>query len=151
MKLHWAIYVIIGIIAGIYLSGTDDRDIEPVKPADTPAVVQPRRRNVVVMNQPTRHVGEYDRIGHLHSTERQLLPLYGRQLYRGSSVWQYYTMSDGNIPIRLTFQNDGRNCGSEYGCRELNDGGTVYIEEYGVTFTASIERPYMRYNHNTFM
>lgn len=99
---------------------------------------------MVVMNVPTQKIDDYKNIGHINSGNT-LLPLYGRQLHRGSQLWQYYTISDGNIPIHLSFEHQGRDCGSEYGCKELYDGDSVIVDEYGKTFDVNINKEYMRY------
>lgn len=99
---------------------------------------------MVMMNVPTQKIDDYKNIGHINSGNT-LLPLYGRQLHRGSQLWQYYTISDGNIPIHLSFEHQGRDCGSEYGCKELYDGDSVVVDEYGKTFDVNINKEYMRY------
>lgn len=137
-------YILFGLIIGLMISK------RATKVPESPTVqktVNVQRR--VVLNAPTQHIDGYERIGHLHSGNR-ILPLYGRQTHRGSSLWQYYTMSDGNIPVRLHFSKDGRDCGSEYGCKEIYDDDTLLIQEYGDTFRASIRTPYLRYTDNIF-
>ena len=135
------IYILFGVLVGVWLS----KEPEETKPVIKP-VIKPvkHRARVVVLNQNTQSVDDYRRVGHLHSSNR-ILPLYGRQTYRGSSLWQYYTMSDGNIPVRLSFTKDGRECNSEYGCKEIYDDDTIMIEEYGNTFSVNVDKPHMRY------
>jgi hypothetical protein len=99
---------------------------------------------MVMMNVPTQRIDDYKNIGHLNAGNT-LLPLYGRQIHSGSQLWQYYTISDGNIPIHLSFEHQGRDCGSEYGCKELYDGDSVVVDEYGKTFNVNINKEYMRY------
>lgn len=137
--IEMVVYILLGILVGVWVS----RDpVEPPPPVKAP--VTQHRARVVVLNQNTQRVDEYRRVGHLHSANR-ILPLYGRQTYRGSSLWQYYTMSDGNIPVRLSFTKDGRECDSEYGCKEIYDDDTIMIQEYGNTFRVNIDKPHMRY------
>lgn len=132
------IYIFFGILVGVWIC----------KPPETDPVTEPKpvthRARVVVLNQNTQRVDDYRRVGHLHSSSR-ILPLYGRQTHRGSHLWQYYTMSDGNIPVRLSFAKDGRECDSEYGCKEIYDDETIMIEEYADTFRVNIDKPHMRY------
>ena len=135
-------YIIFGVFIGIWLSQSDIPSESQLQPATTQQVI--RQPRVVVLNAPTRKIGEFTRVGHLHSPNR-ILPLYGRQTYRGSSLWQYYTMSDGNIPVRLHFSKEGRDCGSEYGCKEIYDDDTIFIEEYGGSFRVNVDKPYLRY------
>lgn len=139
MKIRFdtLVYILFGILLGVWLSKPEPEP-EPEKEPVT------HRARVVVLNQNTQRVDEYRRVGHLHSSKR-ILPLYGRQTHRGSSLWQYYTMSDGNIPVRLSFTKDGRECDSEYGCKEIFDDETIMIEEYADTFRVNIDKPYMRY------
>lgn len=134
------IYIIFGILFGVWLSREPEREPEP-EPKREPVT---HRARVIVLNQNTQRVDDYRRVGHLHSSNR-ILPLYGRQTHRGSSLWQYYTTSDGNIPVRLSFTKDGRECDSEYGCKEIYDDETIMIEEYADTFRVNIDKAYMRY------
>lgn len=139
-RFDMLIYILFGILVGVWLSKEQDVKAAPVKPIQNQVK---RTARVIALN--TQRVDDYRRVGHLHSSNR-ILPLYGRQTYRGSSLWQYYTMSDGNIPVRLSFTKDGRECDSEYGCKEIYDDDTIMIEEYGNTFRVSVDKPYMRYN-----
>ena len=135
-RFYSLIYILFGILVGVWLSDGPASSPEPR--------IKEHRARVVVLNQNTQRVDDYRRVGHLHSSNR-ILPLYGRQTYRGSSLWQYYTMSDGNIPVRLSFTKDGRECDSEYGCKEIYDDDTIMIQEYGNTFRVNIDKPHMRY------
>lgn len=134
------IYIFFGILVGVWLSKEQVTEPEP-EPKKEPVT---HRARVVVLNQNTQRVDEYRRVGHLHSSKR-ILPLYGRQTHGGSHLWQYYTMSDGNIPVRLSFTKDGRECDSEYGCKEIYEDETIMIDEYADTFRVNIDKPYMRY------
>lgn len=139
------VYILFGILVGVWLS--DDPSAETkTENSPKPILKEPvqHRARVVVLNQNTQRVDDYRRVGHLHSSSR-ILPLYGRQTHRGSHLWQYYTMSDGNIPVRLSFAKDGRECDSEYGCKEIYDDETIMIEEYADTFRVNIDKPHMRY------
>lgn len=135
--------VLLGIVFGFMLCKRFHASTPTVPPKSSPK----RERVVhkmVMMNVPTQRIDEYKNIGHLNAGNT-LLPLYGRQIHRGSQLWQYYTISDGNIPIHLSFEHQGRDCGSEYGCKELYDGDSVVLDEYGKTFNVNINKEYMRY------
>jgi hypothetical protein len=134
-------YIIIGILIGIYsCRNTQHKQSYPVKHEIIKQVV------VMNTNVPSRQTNEFIRLGHLYAGSR-ILPLFGRQVHVGSHMWHYYTMSDGPIPVRLSFQNGGRACDTEYGCGEIYDGDSIFIAEYNTVFTASIvKNNYLRYN-----
>ncbi len=80
----------------------------------------------------------FSQIGILTKSEENLiLPLMGRRLMRDK--YQYYTFSNtGNINTKLPVSKNGKSCTGEYGCDELYDGDTVYVEGYRDTFRATI-------------
>jgi hypothetical protein len=66
-----------------------------------------------------------------------ILPLMGRKLTRDKM--QYYTISNtGNMNTKLPISKNGKSCTGEYGCDEVYDGDTVYVEGYADTFKATI-------------
>ncbi len=66
-----------------------------------------------------------------------ILPLMGRKLHRDKM--QYYTISNtGNMNTKLPISKNGKSCTGEYGCDEVYDGDTVYVEGYADTFKATI-------------
>ena len=67
-----------------------------------------------------------------------ILPLMGRPLYVGRDKWQYYTMSDSNNSIKLPVSFKSKSCTSEYGCDEVSNGETVYVDGIDATFQATI-------------
>ena len=74
-----------------------------------------------------------------------ILPLFGRRVLNGRDKYQYYTMSNtGAVNTKLPVKVRGRNCVNEYGCDELMDRDTVYVEGYNDVFRASI------YENGTF-
>jgi hypothetical protein len=75
-----------------------------------------------------------------------ILPLMGRKWMNGRDKWQYYTMANGmsNISSKLPVSVAGKSCTSEYGCNEIQNGDTVYVEGYKTTFSATI------YENGTF-
>ena len=95
----------------------------------------------VPINIPTSTVdANYSCIGILTrmSGKEQILPLFGRPLHFGRNQWQYYAMSDKNNNIKLPISNAGKSCTSEYGCDNLSNGDTVYVEGFNDTFKATI-------------
>ena len=74
-----------------------------------------------------------------------ILPLMGRRLMNGRDKWQYYTISNtGNMNTKLPVSLKGKSCTGEYGCDEINNNDTVYVEGYNDTFVATI------YENSTF-
>ena len=82
----------------------------------------------------------YNQVGILTrlSGDETILPVMGRPLYSNRSKWQYYTMSDKSNAIKLPMSKNGRSCTSEYGCDELMNGDTVYVEGYKDAFKVTI-------------
>ena len=75
-----------------------------------------------------------------------ILPLMGRPLYVGRDKWQYYTMSDSNNQIKLPVSFKSRSCTNEYGCDEISNGDTVYVDGIDATFQTTIyDNATMRY------
>lgn len=66
-----------------------------------------------------------------------ILPLMGRRLIKDKM--QYYTISNtGNMNTKLPISKNGKSCTGEYGCDEVYDGDTVFVEGYSDTFRATI-------------
>lgn len=100
----------------------------------SPEFIPPKRR----INVATRgEAPPYSQVGAIHKNET-ILPLYGKQTYRGSNKWLYYTASDqyNSVKVPVTFNN--KNCQDEHGCEEIMDNDTLSVTGYNDTFTASI-------------
>lgn len=121
------ILLIIGLLLGMLIC----KKPETIKPPEEPKV------KVVRFNIPTQPIGQYLQIGNLYSNGR-VLPLYGRRAYNGSQLWNYYTLSDGNHPVRMSFFNEKRDCSSEYGCKELYNNDKVFLVQYDTEFTIEL-------------
>ena len=68
-----------------------------------------------------------------------ILPLMCRRLLSGRDKMQYYTISNtGNMNTKLPISKNGKSCTGEYGCDEVFNGDTVYVEGYSDTFRATI-------------
>lgn len=91
---------------------------------------------------PTRgYPSSYQQVGILTSDTRKdmILPLMGRQTTTGRDKWQYYTVSNsGAIQTKLPVSCAGKSCTSEYGCNELFNGDTIFVEGYKEVFRATI-------------
>jgi hypothetical protein len=81
-----------------------------------------------------RQVGILTRI----NGKETILPLMGRPLFANRNKWQYYTMSDKNNSVKLPVSNKGRSCTNEYGCDNLYNGDTIYVEGYNDAFKVTV-------------
>ena len=106
-------------------------------------------RGGVPINIPTQSVDTtYRQVGlltRLNGSET-ILPLMGRPLFTNRDKWNFYTMSDKNNMIKLPISNKGRSCTNEYGCDNLYNGDTVYVEGYNDAFkVTTYDNNVMRY------
>ncbi len=98
----------------------------------------------IPVNIKTRATGhDYQQTGILTkqggNNENLILPLMGRRTMTGRDKWQYYTMSNtGFVNTKLPISVNGKSCSGEYGCDNLNNGDTVFVEGYNDTFVATI-------------
>jgi len=67
-----------------------------------------------------------------------MLPLMGRPLYTNRDKWQFYTMSDTNNNLKLPVSNRGKSCTGEYGCDNVSNSDTVYVEGYNDAFKVTL-------------
>ena len=141
-------YFITGIVVGIFIFYLYLARFQ--KPKEK----EPETNNLVITNVKKEPIYIYNafpkeesfhNVGHLHNSSR-ILPLYGRPIHRGSNRYNYYTLSDGSIPIKLSFSHEQRMCDDEYGCNELYDNDVVHIAEYNDTFSVSLHKKHLRYN-----
>jgi hypothetical protein len=80
-----------------------------------------------------------------HSDDNMILPLMGRRNMAGRDKWQYYTISNtGNLNTKLPISVNGKSCTSEYGCDQVYNGDSVYVEGYKDIFNATV------YENNLF-
>lgn len=99
----------------------------------------------VPINIETRGTGmSYQQIGILtpvgNNSNDLILPLMGRRLMTGREKWQYYTMANGSSTLhtKLPVSVNGKSCTGEYGCNEIMNGDTVYVQGYNNVFSATI-------------
>ena len=95
------------------------------------------------INIPTRGVNtQFSQIGILHNKNKKkgniILPLFGKQLYPGSTKWQYYVTSDGVQSIKLDIKFKNRSGLNEFGCEEISDKDVVGVPSYRQPFVANI-------------
>ena len=102
--------------------------------------IQPQVVNVPVNvpTQPVLYNRQYEQIGILTNSSNEILPLYGKIASSNRSKWNYYTMNNSynSVKLPITFKN--KSCTGEYGCDELMNGDTVYVEGYNSVFDAKI-------------
>lgn len=95
----------------------------------------------IPINVPTRGFQpSYSQIGILtrNNGGETILPLMGRPLFANRNKWQYYTMTDKNNVIKLPISKNGRSCTGQYGCDDLSNGDTVYVEGYNDAFKVTV-------------
>jgi len=96
-------------------------------------------RGGIPINVSTRAVdADYRQIGILtrQNGQETILPLMGRPLFTNRDKWQFYTMNDRNIKLPLV--NKGKSCTNEYGCDNLYNGDTVYVEGINDAFKVTV-------------
>lgn len=132
--------------------------------ASMPAASEQHRENVEtdlssrLVGLPSRHAvpinirtsgsyeTEYKQVGFLTANKDNIIPLYGRMIMANRNKWQYYTMSDKYHSIQLPISVGGKNASSEYGCDEVNNGDTVYVEGYNGPFRVTLyEKQHFNY------
>ena len=87
-----------------------------------------------LVNANYRQVGLLTRV----NGKETMLPLMGRPLQKNRDKWQFYTMSDKNNSVKLPISFRKKSCTSEYGCDNIYNGDTVYVEGYKDAFRATI-------------
>ena len=90
-------------------------------------------------NTPYRQVGILTRT----NGPETILSLMGRPLFSNRNKWQYYTMNDKGNNIKLPVTNKSKSCTNEYGCDELYNGDSVYVEGINDAFKVTM------YDNNT--
>ncbi len=104
-----------------------------------------------------RSTGQYAQVGILTRSVKKngedlILPLMGRRTGRYDKM-QYYTMSNtGAVNTKLPISKNGKSCTGEYGCDEINNGDTVYVEGYSDTFKVTVyESGQFSYDPNVYL
>ena len=70
---------------------------------------------------------EYQNIGLLkNGSGSDVKPLYGRRVYRGSNMWNYYTVLNDHIQVKLPIMRNN-NCLDERGCSEISSGEEITV------------------------
>ena len=89
----------------------------------------------------------YRQVGILTKNNGEImLQLMGKPLLSNRDKWNFYTMNDKNNMIKLPVTYKSKSCTNEYGCDNIYNGDTVYVEGYNDTFKATIyENQVMQY------
>ena len=97
-------------------------------------------RKKMEINVPTRgEPSDYQQVGILRGDGNEnIKPLYGRQTYRGSNQWNYFTSLDSHLATKIPVYIDGSDCTDERGCREINKGDSVDMGDTGNIYKASV-------------
>lgn len=134
------LYVIIGLLIVILfiMNQNKDLDIKIFNIKDDEELEEPKRyydskyttRDRMRINVPTR--GEpppYQQVGILTDTNNpeNIKPLYGRQTYRGSNQWNYFTSLDSHLATKIPIEIDNQDCMDERGCKEIYKNDTLNI------------------------
>lgn len=95
-------------------------------------------RGGVPINVRTQGVdAAYRQVGILkRKNGEMIMPLLGRPLLANRDKWQFYTSNENNI--KLPIVNKGRSCTNEYGCDNLYNGDSVYVEGINDAFTVTM-------------
>jgi hypothetical protein len=107
----------------------------------------------IPVNIETRGTGSnYQQIGILtqnknNGLDNLILPLMGRRTQAGRDKWQFYSTSNtGHLSSKLPISINGKSCTSEYGCDDIYNGDTVYVEGYNDIFNVTkYENDTLRY------
>ena len=97
-------------------------------------------RKGMAINVPTRGESpDYQQVGIITGEgSENIKPLYGRQTYRGSNQWNYFTSLDSHLATKIPIYQNGSDCTDEKGCKEFNKGDSLFMGEDGPQYTASI-------------
>ena len=108
-------------INNIYYQNKETREVN-----SEPIIREPIDRGIPI-NVRTRGMPEpYHQMGILTSGE-DVRPLYGRETYRGSNRYNYYSSLDSNLSTKIPIFKTNDKCTDERGCNEISDGDTVRI------------------------
>ena len=82
----------------------------------------------------------------LNGNDETILPLMGRPLFTRRDKWNFYTLNDKNNMIKLPVTVKGRSGTDEYGCDNVYNGDTIYVEGYNGAFkVTAYDNQVMRY------
>jgi len=103
-----------------------------------------REQPPIAINIATSHASpNYQQVGILTrgGGKEMILPLMGRQIHSSRDSWNFYTANDTGV--RLPLSVGGKSGMAEYGCDNVFNGDSVYVEGYNDVFMVT------RYETNT--
>ena len=92
----------------------------------------------------------YSQIGILTSktNPKDIKPIFGRQTYKGSNLWNYYTALDSHLSTKIPIEKN-KNCIDTHGCSQINSGDNINIinstDEYKVDLYPYNDLQYIPY------
>ena len=159
------LYIIIGLLFLIIILREIDNDIniniikdkvsEKIDETDKELteikekIIEPKKyydsryypRKAMRINVPTRgEPPDYQQIGILTDSNNpeNIKPLYGRQTYRGSNQWNYFTSLDSHLATKIPIYTGDKDCTDERGCQEINKNDMLNIGDPGKQYKANI-------------
>jgi len=93
----------------------------------------------IPINISTRAVDvEYRQVGILKrlNGKEMILPLMGRPLFTNRDKWNFYTLNENNVKLPITFKQ--KSCTNEYGCDNIYNNDTVYVDGIDATFKVTV-------------
>ena len=95
--------------------------------------------------------GDYQQIGMIYknsvidedkapgnNTDSNILPLFGKPVYKGSQQWNYYTATDKYNQIKIPLSINSSNCTDDRGCKEIMNDEQVEVPGYNGNFKVQI-------------
>ena len=151
------LYMLIGLLIVIIFIIKTDKDLniniisdnDDVYDEHDQSIKEPKRfydskyhkRREMRVNVPTRgEAPSYQQVGILTGSDdpENIKPLYGRQTYRGSGQWNYFTSLDSHLATKIPILRDDNDCTAERGCKEIYKNDTLNISSGGPEYKANI-------------
>lgn len=132
MKYQYGYIFVIGMLLMYIFSMSQNKFVvirDKIRNQPQKTIVEKSVHRGVPININTRNVDHYQQLGILYDGT-VTLPLLGRRIYSGSSKWNYYTLTNDNIAMKVPLSRNGRDCTEQYGCEELYEDDTIIIPEY---------------------
>ena len=95
--------------------------------------------------------GDYQQVGILYkdsvideekapgnNTDANVLPLFGKPVYRGASRYNYYTATDKYNQVKVPITLNNTDCTDDRGCDEISNDDVVPVPGYNANFKAQI-------------
>ena len=95
--------------------------------------------------------GDYQQVGILYkdsvideekapgnNTDANVLPLFGKPVYRGASRYNYYTATDKYHQVKVPITLNNTDCTDDRGCDEISNNDVVPVPGYNANFKAQI-------------